>query len=180
MKQPIVDSPIPIPFSHQSLSGPPLPSEIVFGEITCKYSHYSKKFPVENGVLDWKLVDEEYCLSYVFSDKALIALIDQSTNQKILRNTVSNTFNGLVPGGVYEAEIEENVEVEAGKTFTAYIPQTVDKMDSIRKSGNGNLDGTDGASCSCIEGNPCAVPYNCKDWNNRLEVAKKHGWKGFS
>jgi len=30
----------------------------------------------------------------------------------------------------------------------------------------------DKASCSCLEGNPCAVEYNCKDWANRFEVAK--------
>ena len=35
-------------------------------------------------------------------------------------------------------------------------------------------------SCSCIEGNPCADAYCCKDWKNRFEVAKKNGWKGFS
>ena len=34
-------------------------------------------------------------------------------------------------------------------------------------------------SCSCIEGNPCVDAYCCKDWKNRFEVAKKHGWKGF-
>ncbi len=33
-------------------------------------------------------------------------------------------------------------------------------------------------SCSCIEGNPCASPYNCQDWKNRYDVAKKNGWKG--
>ena len=32
-------------------------------------------------------------------------------------------------------------------------------------------------SCSCIEGNPCADAYCCKDWKNRFEVAKKNGWK---
>ena len=39
--------------------------------------------------------------------------------------------------------------------------------------------GDDGASCSCIEGNPCMVSYNCKDWAHRFEVAKANGWKGF-
>ena len=38
----------------------------------------------------------------------------------------------------------------------------------------------DSASCSCLEGNPCAVRYSCKNWKNRFEVAKqariaKHG-----
>ena len=26
-------------------------------------------------------------------------------------------------------------------------------------------------SCSCIEGNVCAVAYLCRDWPNRFEVA---------
>ena len=46
--------------------------------------------------------------------------------------------------------------------------------------GEGNLMGEDKASCSCLFGNPCASSYNCKDWHNRFEVAKKNGWKGFS
>lgn len=32
----------------------------------------------------------------------------------------------------------------------------------------------DSASCSCLEGNPCAVSYNCRDWANRFEVARRH------
>lgn len=30
----------------------------------------------------------------------------------------------------------------------------------------------DNASCSCGEGNPCASPYSCKDWENRFANAK--------
>jgi hypothetical protein len=32
--------------------------------------------------------------------------------------------------------------------------------------------------CSCVWGNPCQQPYGCEDWPNRLELARKHGWKG--
>ena len=39
--------------------------------------------------------------------------------------------------------------------------------------------GEDRSSCSCLFGNPCASPANCKDWRNRFEVAKRNGWKGF-
>ena len=39
--------------------------------------------------------------------------------------------------------------------------------------------GDDSSSCSCIEGNPCLVAYNCKNWARRYEIAKAHGWKGF-
>ena len=46
-------------------------------------------------------------------------------------------------------------------------------------SGVGAGGGDDGASCSCLEGNPCVVAYNCKDWVHRFEVAKANGWKGF-
>ena len=31
----------------------------------------------------------------------------------------------------------------------------------------------DSASCSCLEGNPCAVKYNCKNWSRRIEIAKE-------
>ena len=33
--------------------------------------------------------------------------------------------------------------------------------------------GDDSANCSCIEGNPCAVPYNCKNWPKRFEISRK-------
>lgn len=33
--------------------------------------------------------------------------------------------------------------------------------------------GEDSASCSCLEGNPCAVKYNCKNWDRRFEIAKQ-------
>ena len=36
----------------------------------------------------------------------------------------------------------------------------------------------DASSCSCLWGNPCVSQYNCKDWANRAEVAKRNGWKG--
>eukprot|EP00752_Nemacystus_decipiens_P008858 g7904.t1 len=32
-------------------------------------------------------------------------------------------------------------------------------------------DGRREESCSCTEGNPCAVSYNCRDWANRFEIA---------
>ena len=49
-------------------------------------------------------------------------------------------------------------------------------MEGTGKDSSRRVDG-----CSCIEGNPCteANKYNCKNWNNRYEIAKKNGWKGF-
>lgn len=48
-----------------------------------------------------------------------------------------------------------------------------------RDDGEGNMLGEDSSTCSCLYGNPCASAYNCKDWRNRFEVAKRNGWKGF-
>ena len=38
---------------------------------------------------------------------------------------------------------------------------------------DGALTLSDSASCSCLEGNPCISPYNCKDWLHRHEVAER-------
>ena len=66
-------------------------------------------------------------------------------------------------------------------------PEDADKPKTTYKASGGGVKGMrvgdqgdeDRSNCSCIEGNPCAVSYNCKDWNNRFEVAKANGWKGF-
>lgn len=39
--------------------------------------------------------------------------------------------------------------------------------------------GEDSSGCSCLYGNPCAMPHACKNWKDRFEIAKKNGWKGF-
>ena len=45
------------------------------------------------------------------------------------------------------------------------------KADPTREGDVGG--GEDAASCSCVEGNPCVSPYNCKNWEKRFEIAKK-------
>ena len=58
----------------------------------------------------------------------------------------------------------EGVQVEFAK---------VEKQELLKHDNGGVGMVQDSASCSCIEGNPCAVKYNCKDWANRYEVARK-------
>ena len=57
------------------------------------------------------------------------------------------------------------------------------KMEQINSnSGGDNVERDDGRgfeSCSCIYGNPCVDEYSCRDWDNRMAVAMKNGWKGF-
>ena len=68
--------------------------------------------------------------------------------------------------------ILQNPRVHTDKGF-----QT--KKNKAAKEEDNSLTKPRGEGCSCIWGNPCAIPDPCKDWHNRFEVAKKNGWKGF-
>uniref|UniRef100_A0A0G4GVS3 Uncharacterized protein n=1 Tax=Chromera velia CCMP2878 TaxID=1169474 RepID=A0A0G4GVS3_9ALVE len=165
-------------------SPPPPPKEPVLGKVKVKYNHYNKEFPIRDGELDFKDVDEEYFLSSVFSEKAKITLLNKAPPEggkaEMEKYPDKNVWKGLEDGGNYEMLMEEDEEVENAQPKTVYVASGNDKMAAMRKNMDSDgFGGTDGASCSCIEGNPCAQPYNCKDWNNRFEVAKKNGWKGF-
>ena len=52
-------------------------------------------------------------------------------------------------------------------------------LEDMMSGGDDAILGEDKSSCSCLFGNPCVSPNNCKDWRNRYEVAKANGWKGF-
>ena len=63
--------------------------------------------------------------------------------------------------------VDEDVAAEAKRVRKPYAGEA--KIESkVRKEG-----------CSCLYGNPCMDKYVCEDWNGRMEVAKKNGWKGF-
>jgi Leucine-rich repeat (LRR) protein len=65
----------------------------------------------------------------------------------------------------------ENRQTWAPVTRAVMVDQEGAAIDPLAGMGGGA--GDDSASCSCIEGNPCAVPYNCNDWSNRVAVAKR-------
>ena len=71
---------------------------------------------------------------------------------------------------------------EAGPKYRALL-EARDLEDALGGGGENEVDtailGEDSSGCSCLYGNPCAMPHACKDWRNRFEVAKKNGWKGF-
>ena len=70
--------------------------------------------------------------------------------------------------------LEDAVWVEAARaagTYKTYKAPTAEENGITKQKQE---------SCSCIEGNPCADAYCCKDWKNRFEVAKRNGWKGHS
>ena len=92
---------------------------------------------------------------------------------------MSGFFSGLTLDEQYEIIIDEDPALadEPRKTYTA-TTTLAGRACSGDDDGLGM--GEDRSSCSCLFGNPCASSYNCKDWHNRFDVAKKNGWKGFS
>jgi hypothetical protein len=92
-------------------------------------------------------------------------------------------FSGLEVGRTYWVVVEEDSE-EARKSEerqAQFLERKKKEKDEEEKNAARNVGkGEKMESCSCIEGNPCADAYCCKDWKNRFEVAKKNGWKGFS
>lgn len=165
----------------------------VSGPVRIRYNHYNQEFIMKEGRLSSAVIDDEYALLYAFP-KAHLHLREDgvpSTQPFVKEVEIINPkvgddesktiteYHGLELGKTYWVLVEENKEEElkSQEKQKAYELRMAEekKMDEQEK-----LKGPKEESCSCIEGNPCAVQYNCKDWKNRHEVAKKHGWKGFS
>jgi len=107
------------------------------------------------------------------------------TERPLIEEKPVGTYVGLAPDAVYWVQIEEDsAEKEAyEKRSDEYSKQQQAKREAeeeAEKNGLNQLVLEKREGCSCIEGNPCLDAYGCKDWTNRFEVAKKHGWKGFS
>ena len=71
----------------------------------------------------------------------------------------------------YWCDVDEDEVAEAAVIRTAYVPTEKSEPGLGAKREEG---------CSCLFGNPCMEAYTCKNWQNRFEVAKTNGWKGYS
>lgn len=167
------------------------------GRVMVRYNHYDKSYEVVDGKLNWEDVDDEYAISFVFkgnwachlSCEGETILPDGGGLHIEMRKDPDGFdpdadeekwcgfFSGLTvvdTGGKpkeYRLEVQEDAVWEAaqGPRVTYRAPEPDAGITKQRME-----------SCSCIEGNPCADAYCCKDWKNRFEVATKNGWKGFS
>ena len=107
------------------------------------------------------------------------------TDRPLIKEEPEGVFIGLAPDTVYYVHIEEDsAEKEAylkrAEETAAKNAKKREQDEENEKNGLADLVIEKREGCSCIEGNPCLDAYGCKDWQNRFEVAKKHGWKGFS
>lgn len=94
------------------------------GSIRIKFNHYNKSFPIYNGVLQWKNVDDEYSFSFVYKgqysrdlifnviEKSGISIEEYKRDEKnvVLRDELGDYFIGLVNEEQYYAYIVEGAE----------------------------------------------------------------------
>eukprot|EP00040_Diaphanoeca_grandis_P016662 m.86257 g.86257 ORF g.86257 m.86257 type:complete len:310 (-) comp25949_c0_seq1:16-945(-) len=146
------------------------------GSVTLKYNHYTHQVDVlcPPGSITIADVDELFSLSYGYKGDYVIHLRGPGEDGGLLTQT-DDVITGLEIGHTYWCQVDEDPE-EAKKEKTVY---KASGNDTTVRAGGDAVDGEDAASCSCVEGNPCAVAYNCKNWANRFDVAKANGWKGF-
>jgi hypothetical protein len=173
------------------------------GKVMVRYNHYDKTYEVVDGRLNWEHVDDEYAISFVFKGNWTCNLLCKASGERVtpdggaLHTEMRKDPDGFDPdeeeekwcgffSGLtvvdadgkpreYVLEVQEDAvwdeAARAAGTYKTYKAPTAEENGITKQKQE---------SCSCIEGNPCADAYCCKDWKNRFEVAKKHGWKGFS
>lgn len=153
------------------------------GDVHVRYNHYNKVFSIIDGKLSAEAVDEELALSFVFVNcKIHLCPAEDDgknapTSPKFLKEENNPVvFVGLEANRTYWAVVQEDPIESAASAARQSI-----YVASAAKHAGGGDDGLVRErveNCSCIEGNPCAQPYGCKDWANRFALAKAHGWKG--
>ena len=197
--EPVAEPEAPAPEAAAAEPAEPEPPALPSGPVRVRYNHYNNEFDVVDGRLDFEEVDEAYAISFVFKGDwkvrlkskdgtidtppdggALIKGVDEEGDPKVegfFSNLSIEDADGVQQ--LYELVVEEDPALADAprKTYTA-SSKVVGRVIAGDDDEPGM--GEDSSSCSCLFGNPCASSYNCKDWQNRFEVAKKNGWKGFS
>ena len=174
------------------------------GFVTLKYEMYAEPFAIAGGSTTAAAVDAEYCLSFVMpkcrihlsalEGRALTARMVEEQQERyayyvheedvpmpppdedgeVPAIACNAAYHGLLDGNTYYVYITEDSEEEAKMMAKAKAIWAQAEL-GVETSGGAAERRPEG--CSCIEGNPCANEYICKDWYNRFAVAKKHGWK---
>lgn len=114
------------------LASPAMENSNCCGKVFIRFNHYNKPFPIHNGVLLWKSVDDEYSFSFVYKGayrRDLIHIGNPSSNINIIsrpviattsddkgnetksyiqRDSAGDYFLGLENDQQYLVEIEED------------------------------------------------------------------------
>lgn len=160
------------------------------GGITIVYEQYHELFPIVDGCLTDKDIDEVYCLTFVMPNCLIHLSIHSPADKRRIEadgyvddiyvyEEPRGSYHNLCKNSTYYCYVEQEQEQllrdqERMKRIIADMTFSSTVAISSKKD-----DGRVIESCSCIYGNPCVDEYGCKDWSNRMTVALKNGWKGF-
>ncbi|KDO22986.1 hypothetical protein SPRG_11833 [Saprolegnia parasitica CBS 223.65] len=78
------------------------------GSAKVRFNHYNKPFPIHNGVLQWKDVDDAYCFSFVYRGAYMREVQTLFTKVVMRRDAIGDVFVGLVCTEQYEVVVEED------------------------------------------------------------------------
>jgi hypothetical protein len=85
----------------------PPPHEPVVGKVRVRYSHYCKEFRVVDAVLDFGLVDEEYCISFVFKGAFAPRLLPEVCGGSERTPQLVDGATAITPDGPLRRETDE-------------------------------------------------------------------------
>mmetsp|Transcript_35438 Transcript_35438/g.57880 ORF Transcript_35438/g.57880 Transcript_35438/m.57880 type:complete len:310 (+) Transcript_35438:153-1082(+) len=156
------------------------------GKVVLKYEMYAEEFEIKDGCTTAANIDEEYALSFVMPNcKIHLSTLDPNEIREkqgperyaaYVPEEPEGTYQGLdVDVGTYYVYIHQDSEQE--KKDREAARRLVAELKARAEADGGGARTQEG--CSCLEGNPCADQYICKNWDNRFAVAKANGWKGF-
>jgi hypothetical protein len=96
----------PTPVVEEAIPEPVPPKEPVLGKVVVKFNHYNESFPIIDGVLKWKDIDEEYCFSTVYETGFFLAMWPEESKDSLMEIR-GHTFRGCQDGATYVVEAKE-------------------------------------------------------------------------
>lgn len=154
------------------------------GTITLNYFMDDISIPITKNSCTAEAINEEFGLYDVMPGcRILLSTIDSKARTSYENAHIGQTapFVREDPVGTFQELLcDEKYFIIVKEDAKQYEKDMADQREKNKAAGK--VDEGSGAraeGCSCLYGNPCVDQYICKNWDNRMEVAKQNGWKGF-
>eukprot|EP00614_Pseudopedinella_elastica_P002946 CAMPEP_0172607934 /NCGR_PEP_ID=MMETSP1068-20121228/28056_1 /TAXON_ID=35684 /ORGANISM="Pseudopedinella elastica, Strain CCMP716" /LENGTH=367 /DNA_ID=CAMNT_0013411063 /DNA_START=206 /DNA_END=1309 /DNA_ORIENTATION=+ len=160
------------------------------GNVTILYNMYNDPFEIKDGSLTAAAIDEEYCLTDVMPGCQIhLSRISPEEFTKLSQLPEYGAdfevkYEKEEPWGVFQ-------DLETVRKYYVWVVQDPKQQEKERQKMKSQWEKAQAAEkvvaaqkaeeakegCSCVDGMPCMDPYICLDWENRVAVACKHGFK---